>query len=118
MKEACRKTGAQITDYTVGPVFMADNTKGRHEWAIEFVVSPGSIDEFEYILDETLMNINSDYEAKRYKNITLDKPLIRAVPKGTFYRWMEKRGKLGGQNKVPRLFNNRKYLDDILEMID
>ena len=117
LKEACEKTGAQIADYTVGPVFMSENKKGGHEWAIEFEYPPKNLDEFGFILDNALMNINSDYEAKRYKNITLDKPLIRSVPRGTFYRWMEKRGKLGGQNKVPRLFNNRKYLDDILEMV-
>ncbi len=116
LKEACEKTGAQIADYTVGPVFMSENKKGRHEWAIEFEAPPNSLDEFGFILDHALMNINSDYEAKRYKNITLDKPLVRSVPSGTFYHWMEKRGKLGGQNKVPRLYNNRKYLDDILEM--
>jgi len=118
LKEACLQTGAQISDYTVGPIFMGDGKKGGHEWAIEFEISPKNLDEFGFILDTALMNINSDYEAKRYKNITLDKPLIRQIPSGTFYRWMGKRGKLGGQNKVPRLFNNRKYLDDILGMID
>jgi len=118
LKEACLQTGAQITDYTVGPIFMGVGKKGGHEWAIEFEKSPGNLDEFGFILDNALMNINSDYEAKRYKNITLDKPLIDQIPAGTFYRWMEKRGKLGGQNKVPRLFNTRKYLDDILGMID
>ena len=118
LKKACQKTGAQVTDYTVGPVFMSDKNKGGHEWAIEFEIAPKNLDEFGFILDNALMDINSDYEAKRYKNITLDKPLIRQIPRGTFYHWMEKRGKLGGQNKVPRLFNTRKYLDDIIEMID
>lgn len=118
LKEACLKTNSMVMDYTVGPVYMDHNKKGRHEWAIEFVRSPGNLDEFCFILDNALMNINSDYEAKRYKNITLDKPIIRKVPEGTFYRWMGKKGKLGGQNKVPRLFNTRIYLDDILGMID
>ncbi len=118
LNEACEKTGAQVTDYTVGPVFMSDKCKGRHEWIIEFEIVPKNMNEFEYLLDTALMHVNSDYEAKRYKNITLDTPLLNTVPKGTFYRWMEKRGKLGGQNKVPRLFNSRKYLDDLLEMVE
>lgn len=114
---ACEKTNSQVTDYTVGPVFMDDNSKGRHEWIIEFAVSPQNLNEFICFLDEALMQINSDYEAKRYKDITLDKPLVRQVDQGTFYKWMEKRGKLGGQNKVPRLYNTRKYLDDLIRMI-
>ncbi len=114
---ACEKTKAQVTDYTVGPVFMDDRSNGRHEWIIEFAVPPENINEFIYFLDDALMQINSDYEAKRYKNITLDKPLVRQVDQGTFYKWMERRGKLGGQNKVPRLYNTRKYLDDIIQMI-
>jgi hypothetical protein len=117
IKEACLKTGALVTDYTVGPIFMGQNNKGGHEWIIEFEMPPSNIDEFNYYLDNALMNANSDYEAKRYKSITLDKPVINVAPKGTFYRWMEKRGKLGGQNKVPRLFNSRKYLDDLLQML-
>lgn len=117
LKEACNKTGAMVTDYTVGPVFMSQNIKGGHEWIIEFEISPANMDEFCYHLDNALMNANSDYEAKRYKNITLDKPVINVAPKGTFYKWMEKKGKLGGQNKVPRLYNSRKYLDDLSQML-
>jgi hypothetical protein len=117
IKEACAKTNALVTDYTVGPIFMDENAKGGHEWIIEFETPPRNLDEFNYYLDNALMNTNSDYEAKRYKSITLDKPLIVVAPKGTFYHWMEKRGKLGGQNKVPRLYNSRKYLDDLLEML-
>ncbi len=118
LKSACEKTNSQVMDYTVGPVFMSNNKKGGHEWVIEFVKAPASIEEFCYYLDNALMNINSDYEAKRYKNITLDKPKINIVPCGTFYKWMEKRGKLGGQNKVPRLFNTRKYVDELLKLIE
>ena len=114
---ACEKTNAQVTDYTVGPIFISDISKGGHEWVIEFAIQPDNMDEFVYLLDDALMKINSDYEAKRYKNITLDRPLVRAVKQGTFYKWMEKRGKLGGQNKVPRLFNTRKYLDDLMQLI-
>ncbi|MGD2035746.1 MAG: GH3 auxin-responsive promoter family protein [Bacteroidales bacterium] len=115
---ACEKTNALVTDFTVGPVFISDETKGKHEWIIEFAKLPENLDEFTYFLDDALMQINSDYEAKRYKNITLDKPLVRSVEQGTFYKWMEKRGKLGGQNKVPRLYNSRKYLDDLIKMIN
>jgi hypothetical protein len=117
LNKACTLTGALVSDYTVGPVFMGDKIKGGHEWIIEFDVAPKSLEEFRYHLDTELMRINSDYEAKRYKNITLDIPLIKLVPRGTFYKWMQKRGKLGGQNKVPRLYNTRKYLDDLLSMI-
>lgn len=117
LKKACQLTGALITDYTVGPVFIGERTKGAHEWLIEFEEAPNSLEEFIYHLDTELMNVNSDYEAKRYKNITLDSPTVKPLPQGTFYKWMERKGKLGGQNKVPRLFNTRKYLDDLLEMI-
>lgn len=117
LNKACKKTGAQVMDYTVGPVFMDQDTKGAHEWFIEFEVDPPNLEEFTYHLDSALMSINSDYEAKRYKNITLDVPRVKALPKGTFYRWMQKRGKLGGQNKVPRLYNTRKYLDDLNQLI-
>jgi hypothetical protein len=117
LSRACSETGAQILEYTVGPIFMSEDTKGAHEWFIEFEIQPPNLKEFTYHLDSALMNINSDYEAKRYKSITLDIPRIQIVPKGTFYKWMEKRGKLGGQNKVPRLFNTRKYLDDLSDLI-
>lgn len=116
---ACNKTGAQITDFTAGPSFMSTTVKGYHEWVIEFEKDPDDFDHFVDILDNSLKSLNSDYEAKRYKNLTLDKPLVRQVPKGTFYKWLEKKNKLGGQNKVPRLANDRKYLeelDDILKV--
>ncbi len=116
LQKACEKTNAQITEYTAGPIFMSENTKGAHEWIIEFVVEPKSMEEFVYHLDTELMNLNSDYEAKRYKNITLDKPLVHAVKEGTFYRWMNSKGKSGGQNKVPRLANTRQYIEEILIM--
>ena len=113
---ACEKTGAQITDYTAGPIFMGESTKGGHEWIIEFAKAPESINEFSYFLDVALMGINSDYEAKRYKSITLEKPLVHSAKTGTFYNWMNMKGKVGGQNKVPRLANNRQYLDELLKM--
>ncbi|XOV92637.1 MAG: GH3 auxin-responsive promoter family protein [Bacteroidota bacterium] len=115
--EACKKTDAEIENFTAGPIYIDAGQKGGHEWIIEFAKGPEDLDRFKRILDEKLREINSDYDAKRYKDITLDPPLIHSVERGTFYNWMKKRGKLGGQNKVPRLSNNREYLDDILEMI-
>lgn len=114
---ACQKTGAVIKEYTAGPLYMSDDSKGAHEWMIEFENDPDSIDRFGEILDKSLCNVNSDYEAKRYKNITLMKPRIISLEPGTFYRWMQKRGKLGGQNKIPRLANDRKYLDELTNIL-
>jgi hypothetical protein len=113
---ACEKTGAQITDYTAAPVFMSNEKKGTHEWAIEFSKPPDDIDYFATLMDHALMSLNSDYEAKRYLNITLDKPVVNKVENGTFYHWLQERGKLGGQNKVPRLSNERKYLEELLQI--
>lgn len=117
MVVACEKTGAIIREYTAGPVFMKSNSNGAHEWLIEFEKEPESIGYFGEVFDNALKALNSDYEAKRYKNITLRPPIIRTMETGTFYNWMKNRGKLGGQNKVPRLANDRKYLDEILEMV-
>jgi len=114
---ACQATGAIIDNFTAGPRYLDGKTKGCHEWVIEFQNPPGSLEQFTQLLDSTLREINSDYDAKRYKDIALTQPSIVAVPAGTFYEWMKKRGKLGGQNKVPRLSNDRTYLDDILEMV-
>lgn len=116
LKDACKKTNAVIIDYTAAPVFMSDKEKGCHEWIIEFEKDPANQEEFNYYLDVALQNLNSDYEAKRYKDITLEKPKVHAVPKGTFYKWLEKKGKLGGQNKVPRLSNSRQYVEELLEL--
>ncbi|MBW8050999.1 MAG: GH3 auxin-responsive promoter family protein [Cytophagales bacterium] len=90
---------------------------GGHEWLIEFEKEPHDLNEFAIILDNTLKEVNSDYEAKRYKDMALQMPVIHKLPAGTFYKWMKKRGKLGGQNKVPRLSNTREYVDDILAQI-
>lgn len=113
---ACKKTNAEITDYTVGPIFMMDEKSGGHEWMIEFRKAPESLADFTYILDEQLKTINSDYEAKRYHNMTLDMPKIHIASQGLFYNWMKKKGKLGGQNKVPRLSNSRKWMDELLAL--
>ena len=111
---ACKATGAVIADYTAGPIYMSNRTNGGHEWVIEFSQEPDSQQRFNQILDETLRQINSDYDAKRYNDMVLKRPRIHVVQPGTFYAWMKQRGKLGGQHKVPRLANSREYLDDIL----
>lgn len=115
--EACLATNAAMSDYTAGPVYMGDQSKGRHEWIIEFSKKPEDEEKFIKILDESLRKVNSDYDAKRFKDMALLLPKVHFVEHGTFYHWMAKRGKLGGQNKVPRLSNSREFLDDILELI-
>ena len=114
---ACHETGAIINEYTAGPVFMTDNSKGAHQWIIEFEKLPADITQFATILDKSLQELNSDYEAKRYKDLTLEQLFLVVAPTGTFYQWMKNRGKIGGQNKIPRLSNNRKYLDELLNLI-
>ena len=116
LKTACNKTGASFKEYTAAPVYMGTQSKGSHEWIIEFEKAPDDLDKFRHALDQALQSINSDYEAKHYKNITLDPPVIHQAKPGLFYQWLKKRGKLGGQNKVPRLSNDRKYIDDLIEM--
>jgi hypothetical protein len=117
LQEACRETGAIINEYTAGPVFMSDNQKGAHQWIIEFEKEPADKNQFATILDKSLQDVNSDYEAKRFKNLALNELLLRPMPKGTFLGWMKKRGKLGNQNKVPRLSNNRQFVDEILSFV-
>ena len=115
--EACNATGARVKEYTAAPVFMGSNTKGSHEWLIEFEKEPSDKEFFRRSLDLALQQCNSDYEAKRYKDITLDLPLIRHLPPGSFYKWFEHKGKLGGQNKMPRLSNDRRYVEELLKLI-
>jgi hypothetical protein len=118
LQKACHETGAIINEYTAGPVFMTDNRKGAHQWIIEFEKEPADLNQFADVLDKTLQEVNSDYEAKRYKSMTLEQIHLVAAPKGTFYQWMKNRGKIGGQNKIPRLANDRKYLEELLELIN
>jgi hypothetical protein len=113
---ACEKAGAVITEYTAAPIFLKENEKAAHEWVIEFETPPESIEYFSEMLDNALKSLNSDYEAKRYHNLMLLLPVIRQVGKGTFYEWFRERGKLGGQHKVPRLSNERKYVEEILAL--
>lgn len=113
---ASRETGAVVNDYTAGPVYFSDQANGAHEWLIEFDKEPSSLDRFAIALDGALKSINSDYEAKRHKDIALRIPIVRALPKGLFTEWLRSKGKLGGQHKVPRLSNDRKYIEEILSM--
>lgn len=115
--KACEITGSIIEEYTAAPMYFGTNSSGCHEWIIEFRKEPESREAFVKILDETLREVNSDYDAKRQKDIALKPPVVHCAPQNTFYEWMKKRGKLGGQNKVPRLANSREYIDDILKMI-
>ena len=115
--EACKKTEAIIDNFTAGPRYLGERNKGGHEWIIEFASEPNDLERFTKLLDEKLREINSDYDAKRYKDIALIEPVVHTVPPGTFYNWMKAKGKLGGQHKVPRLANNREYLDEILSFM-
>jgi hypothetical protein len=111
---AAEKTNAVVNDYTAAPVYFSNDNNGAHEWLIEFDEPPASMNEFTLALDLALKNINSDYEAKRYKNIALRLPIVHSLRKGTFKQWLRSKGKLGGQHKVPRLSNERKTLEEIL----
>ena len=113
---ACEQTGAEVLEYTAAPVFMDDNAKCRHQWLIEFSKEPADLDKFTELLDKKLQEINSDYEAKRYKNITLQHLEIVKARKDLFNDWLKSKGKLGGQHKVPRLSNSRKHIDELLKM--
>ncbi len=110
---ACKATNAIISEYTAAPVFLEDNNSASHEYLIEFEKEPDNMDDFINVLDNELQNINSDYEAKRTADILLKKPKVISLPVGTFFNWLKSKGKIGGQNKVPRLYNNRKYVDEI-----
>ncbi|MFL5786698.1 MAG: GH3 auxin-responsive promoter family protein [Flavisolibacter sp.] len=111
---AARSSGALVNDYTAAPLYFSENNNGAHEWLIEFEREPADIMQFTYDLDKALKNINSDYEAKRHKDIALRMPVIKSLPKNTFSSWLRSKGKLGGQHKVPRLSNERNLIDEIL----
>ena len=116
IKKACQSTNAEVIDYTVAPIFMNGNQSGSHEWMIEFKLSPKNISEFTIILDDTLKSLNSDYEAKRYKDMTLALPTVHKAEKGLFYKWLKQKQKLGGQHKVPRMSNERDFMEELLEL--
>lgn len=110
---ACEKTGTVVNDYTAAPIYFSDEGNGGHEWLIQFEKEPEDLGLFTYELDNALKNLNSDYEAKRHKDIALKMPVVRPLKKGVFEEWLKSKGKLGGQHKVPRLSNDRKYIDEI-----
>ena len=110
----CRETGADVSDYTVAPIYFKGTGKGGHEWLIEFAKAPHDIRNFNRRLDENLQKVNSDYEAKRYQSMALEQLTMHRLPTGTFHDWLKSKGKYGGQHKVPRLSNDRKYVEDIL----
>lgn len=116
LAKACQVTQTEIVDYTVAPVFMDGKEKGAHEWIIEFKNNPKDIPLFRKILDETLQSLNSDYEAKRYHNMTLNPPIINIARRNLFYDWLKSQDKLGGQHKIPRLSNKRDYLEQLKMM--
>jgi hypothetical protein len=112
---ACERCHASVSDYTAAPKYLSGNEKGAHEWLIEFETPPEDLEFFTTTLDNALKALNSDYEAKRYHDMILREPVIHTIPKGTFYKWLKSKGRLGGQNKVPRLSNDRKYVEEILK---
>lgn len=116
LAKACAATGAQVSEYSAAPVFMDANAKCRHQWLIEFAQMPDSLENFAAILDATLKEVNSDYEAKRWKDIALQPLEVIPARKGLFHEWLAQKGKLGGQHKIPRLSNTREYIEDMLKL--
>ncbi|MCS7153760.1 MAG: GH3 auxin-responsive promoter family protein [Bacteroidia bacterium] len=117
LEAACKATNAQVRDYTVAPIYLSTQHRGAHQWLIEFIHPPHDMETFIQTLDSTLRRLNSDYEAKREGNLALEAPKVVSLPEGTFYRWLKSKGRLGGQNKVPRLSTDRTYADEILAMV-
>ncbi len=113
----CKKTNSIISEFTVAPQYFTNNNTGKHEWLIEFEKTPENLDKFIDYLDEELKSLNSDYEAKRFNNLVLSKPMVNKLKKGTFYRWMKEKNQLGGQHKVPRLSNQRDYIEELLKLV-
>lgn len=118
LQVACCATGACIRDYTAGPIYFKDEEAGAHEWIVEFEKEPDDFNKFCEVLDTTLRKVNSDYDAKRFNDLALGFPKIHSAPTNTFYNWLKGKNKLGGQNKVPRLSNDRKYLEELLKIIN
>ncbi len=116
LRKATKMTQSEIVDYTVAPIFMKGKEKGAHEWVIEFKKRPKNLEHFAQILDQKLQDANSDYEAKRYNNTTLDILRVREARPNLFYDWLKKNDKLGGQHKIPRLSNKRVYLEELIAL--
>jgi len=117
IKKACKFTEASISNFTAAPVYFEGRNRGGHEWIIEFARQPNDINTFTSILDNTLREINSDYDAKRQNDLALQAPLVRVAPTGTFHQWLQQKGKLGGQHKVPRLSNSREHVEEISKFL-
>ena len=115
--KACLLTGATLSDYTAGPRYIEAGQPESHAWIIEFIKPPSDVDDFINILDATLQKINTDQAAKRQSDMILGQPIVHFAPQGVFYQWLEKQGVLDGQPKVPRLANDRRYLNSILLML-
>ena len=113
---ASRQTGVVVRDYTAGPIYFSEGGNGGHEWLIEFESEPTDLSHFAYELDSALKGVNSDYEAKRHRDIALRMPVVRSLPPGSFNAWLRSKGRLGGQHKVPRLSNDRRYIEEILSL--
>ena len=119
IRHACDVTGARITNYSAAPIFMTEKrVKGRHQWMVEFEIMPDDVEAFADLLDKALQDQNSDYEAKRFHSITLNRLQLIVANKGLFHEWMKERGKLGGQHKVPRLANHRRYMESMITLND
>nr|WP_246601781.1 GH3 auxin-responsive promoter family protein [Hymenobacter profundi] len=116
---ACQVTGATVRDFTAAPIYFSntDTSRGGHQWLVEFNVQPTSLEQFVAVLDDTLRQLNSDYDAKRHRNLALERPMLTVAPLGTFEQWLASKGKLGGQHKVPRLSNSRELLEEILRLL-
>jgi hypothetical protein len=116
LAKTCSDIHCEVKDYTVAPIFMKDKEKGAHEWMIEFKKQPDDIRLFQKTLDENLQSLNSDYEAKRYNNMTLNPLVVNVARENLFYDWLKENNKLGGQHKIPRLSNERDYLEQLKSM--
>ncbi|MGB3605625.1 MAG: GH3 auxin-responsive promoter family protein [Psychroserpens sp.] len=116
LRTVCRSTQSEIVDYTAAPIFMKGKDKGSHEWLIEFKTPPSNLDRFRELLDDALKSLNSDYEAKRLNNLTLNMPTVHMARERLFYDWLKQHDKLGGQHKIPRLSNSREYMDELLQL--
>ncbi|MFK7781353.1 GH3 auxin-responsive promoter family protein [Psychroserpens sp.] len=116
LRQVCKTCNAEIVDYTAAPIFMKGKDKGSHEWLIEFKTPPKDVNQFKVQLDCALKSLNSDYEAKRFNNMTLNMPEVHIARERLFYDWLKQHNKLGGQHKIPRLSNNREYIDELLQL--
>jgi hypothetical protein len=116
IEETCKTLKCAILDFTVCPIFMTNQEKGGHQWLIDFEIHPENLEQFTTHLDVNLQKLNSDYSAKRTNDLSLQKPSITVLKNGTFYEWLKLKSKLGGQNKIPRLQNDRIFAEEILSI--